>query len=429
MNEEIKKKIESGEIIHTPIDDGYIEPVIKPEDYIYGAGQVPDEIIQSDGQWDNFLPNEEIQVKNFETFGCTVFNANNQIETQERRLYGLKPNYSDRALYIQVGIAPPGTDPQRVYESIRNQGLVNEEDMPWENLKSLEEYNQPKPLPKNLIDKALSWLFNYVFKHEYLPWTSDWIDKEVMKEVLKRSVLAVPVQAWAQKGDRYIRIGQDTHWTTIYGYVEGAYWKCFDSYPPFQKKLDWDFGFKYAKRIYLRKKTEKEKETELKAKLTILHKIVEALKKLIAIFQKKKVEEIISLDEITVLEIIKEKYKWDTPAAACHSVRVICDEEGLSVADKNLIAQVINCESGFNIKAKNDNKNSKAEVTSTDYGICQYNSYWYIGAGKPIASIEEALNNPEKCVRVMIGQFKKGRLKDWVCYSHGKYRNYPSKVA
>jgi hypothetical protein len=118
------------------------------------------------------------------------------------------------------------------------------------------------------------------------------------------------------------------------------------------------------------------------------------------------------------------KYLWDTPGRACHSVRVICDEMGLSVADKNLICQVINAESGFKIQAKNINKDGTG-----DYGICQFNSYWYIGPGKPIASIDEALNNPEKCVRVMIKQFKAGRLKDWCAYSSGAYLKYPSKIA
>lgn len=113
------------------------------------------------------------------------------------------------------------------------------------------------------------------------------------------------------------------------------------------------------------------------------------------------------------------KYLWDTFENARHSVRVLCDEAGLSVAEKNLICQIINCESGYKTNAIHKNSNG-----TTDYGIIQANSFWYIGTGKPIASIDEALNNPEKCVRVMISQFKKGRIKDWVCFSSGKYKLY-----
>ena len=97
---------------------------------------------------------------------------------------------------------------------------------------------------------------------------------------------------------------------------------------------------------------------------------------------------------------------------------------GLTVAEKNLICQVVNCESGFKIKAKNENKDSIGRVLSTDWGICQYNDYWYIGKGKPFASVEEVLTNPEKCVRVMLQRYKEGGLKDWICYRQGLYKNY-----
>jgi len=111
--------------------------------------------------------------------------------------------------------------------------------------------------------------------------------------------------------------------------------------------------------------------------------------------------------------------KWDNRQECIESFYKICKEEGVNADDTELLRKVINCESGFNPKAKLVNKNG-----TTDWGICQYNDYWYIGEGKPIASVDEAVNNPEKCIRVMIQQFRAGRLKDWVCYSAGKYLNY-----
>src|SRR5689334_6112605 len=38
---------------------------------------------------------------------------------------------------------------------------------------------------------------------------------------------------------------------------------------------------------------------------------------------------------------------WDTPEHARHSVRVLCDEEGLSVKDKNDLCATIGAESGW----------------------------------------------------------------------------------
>ena len=37
---------------------------------------------------------------------------------------------------------------------------------------------------------------------------------------------------------------------------------------------------------------------------------------------------------------------------------------------------------------------------------------------------EEALNDPEKCVRVMARAFKRGRAIDWIAYRNGSYKQY-----
>lgn len=97
----------------------------------------------------------------------------------------------------------------------------------------------------------------------------------------------------------------------------------------------------------------------------------------------------------------------------------VCDEQGCNELLTKQIYATIEWESGFNPLCENVNPNK-----TVDYGICQYNSYWYIGKGKPIDSIDEALHNPEKCVRVMCQQAKKGMLKDWVGYKSGNYMRY-----
>lgn len=99
----------------------------------------------------------------------------------------------------------------------------------------------------------------------------------------------------------------------------------------------------------------------------------------------------------------------------------ICKEEGLSDEQAELIRAVIQCESGFDDRAVNKNTDAKQ---TTDYGICQYNDYWY----RHLITPTEALNNPEMAVRLMVGQYKKGQLKDWVCYKNGLYRRYLQKV-
>lgn len=117
-------------------------------------------------------------------------------------------------------------------------------------------------------------------------------------------------------------------------------------------------------------------------------------------------------------------YLWDTPANARHSTRVICDESGLTLSEKNLICAVIMAESGFNNHAKCINKRKDGTVSSTDWGICQINDHWHIGQGKSFPSVEYVLQNPDKVVRWMIKMYKGGSLKLWTAFVNGSYKKY-----
>jgi hypothetical protein len=96
----------------------------------------------------------------------------------------------------------------------------------------------------------------------------------------------------------------------------------------------------------------------------------------------------------------------------------ICKDKGLNTDETNLICAVINCESSFRTDLIHYNKNGTA-----DYGICQFNDYWYWKKEKVI-SPDDALNNPEKSIKIMVDMYKRGRLKNWVCYSGNYYKKH-----
>lgn len=132
-----------------------------------------------------------------------------------------------------------------------------------------------------------------------------------------------------------------------------------------------------------------------------------------------------------------EPYQWDIPSHARHSVRVICDEEGLTyettVIDgkkykvKDVICAVIMGESEFYNDAKNYNRNTKGEITSTDWGICQINDRYHIGKGKDFPSVEYLLDHPEKAVRFMIDMWRAGNIHLWIAWLNGSYKQYLPK--
>ena len=83
--------------------------------------------------------------------------------------------------------------------------------------------------------------------------------------------------------------------------------------------------------------------------------------------------------------------------------------------DADVLVAVIWAESGMNPKAILRNTNG-----TTDYGLAQFNDYWY----KDKISPYDALNNPELAVNVMCKQWENGRQSDWIAYRNKSYIKY-----
>lgn len=111
---------------------------------------------------------------------------------------------------------------------------------------------------------------------------------------------------------------------------------------------------------------------------------------------------------------------WNTVQNIRHSVRVICDEEGLSLEQKNTLCATIQAESGFNLHAEHFNYDEHGKLLSVDRGLCQWNNYFH---GKEISAVE-AEENPEKAVRLMCKYWKAGLRNYWIAYKNKSYQRY-----
>lgn len=128
---------------------------------------------------------------------------------------------------------------------------------------------------------------------------------------------------------------------------------------------------------------------------------------------------------------------WDTHENCRHSVRVICDEEGLTTDQKNDFSSTIHCESGYDntiimlncekgfVRSGVYNQSIHGAILSKDIGICQINTHWHIGPNKDFPSEYYVLHNIEAIVRWSARVFKISP-KTWVCYSKGLFHNYTS---
>lgn len=131
---------------------------------------------------------------------------------------------------------------------------------------------------------------------------------------------------------------------------------------------------------------------------------------------------------------------FDTPQNAYHAIRVLCDNAGLSLIrsipvngrlylPKDIICATIGGESQFYNYLPNGNPTKHqnivdGKVSSTDWGLCQINDFYHIGAGKDFPSVDYVMANPAAAVNFMIEMYKAGKLDLWDAYLNGSYKNY-----
>lgn len=241
-------------------NDGYVHEELKEEDYTVGASPLFKKVLQENGQWDEYLPAEERQHgRSIETMSCTCFGLMNVLETLFRRKFDLTVNKSDRFVAKTSGVSRTGNTLSRVLDSVRkNNGCVNEEVWPNEidNVNWTEYF---KAIPSDILQVGLNFINEWEVGFE-----AQWSTPQVLKEALKYSPLYCAGYAWYEKNGLYYSINSANHCFIIYGYEDGKYWKAFDSYEPYCKKLAWNFTIVSPKIITLNKKKENFNQEEIK---------------------------------------------------------------------------------------------------------------------------------------------------------------------
>lgn len=239
-----------SENIYTPINFGFVPPIIESDHYVLGgAVSLPTVILQPDRQWDAFLPDYEPQFGDgWDTYGCSIWGTENATEILDYRVNGEKKNYAERPVYIGTHTRPPGNDPHVIAEWIRKNGLVDEYVLPM--TPTFEEFITPDPLPDTIIVAGGLWAKRSNFGHEwvFLNNVSKEEKKTRMMESLQYSPLGVSVTAWYEEGGIYVDQGfPNTHWCTCYGFTDRG-WKIFDSYDHSQKIYSFDSEISFCKR-------------------------------------------------------------------------------------------------------------------------------------------------------------------------------------
>lgn len=206
-------------------------------DWIFG-GSDNNEVLVSDGQWDDYLVAKELQNKGTETMACVSFSALNCLEILLKKQTKTEYNFSDRFTAKMSGTTTHGNYLVNVANSLRHDGFIPETAYPYVN--GWSEYYKEMPPAKITLGKSIIQRWEVTYE-----WVA--LNEEAFKEALKRG----PIQITARyiqgpKDEIFNPTGRCNHAMIIYGYEEGKYWKVLDHYDyegGHLKRYAWDYKF------------------------------------------------------------------------------------------------------------------------------------------------------------------------------------------
>lgn len=232
--------------------------VIESDHYLLGGGFIGTKEINPLGDWEKFLPKQELQnINGVETYDCTAFGTNNAIETLLKFSFYIDPNLSDRFVGIMAGTKATGNSPHTVAESIRKNGEIDEEELPFgpDILTFTDFYSFKGADQTRCKNLGLQWLKNWLLQHEWVFNGGTIASKNALiSQALKRSPVAMSVAAWDVPDAQGInhQSWPDNHWVCCYGETPTA-WKIFDSYDSTHKLYSKESDIAMAKLYWITK--------------------------------------------------------------------------------------------------------------------------------------------------------------------------------
>ncbi len=373
-------------------------------------------------------------------------------------------DFSDRYIAINSGTTRQGNSLKAPLEAIRANGLIPKPMLPAEKWMNFATYIDPTSITQQMRDLGAEFSRRFQINYEQ-------VSNGNFAKALEKSCLDVAVYAWPfPENGEYKRDDRPFNHVVLM-FALPAYF-VFDNYvevgttDDFIKKLSSDYAFfDWGYRVYVSAEVTPEERADTVTVFNVLSRfgLTRFFADFLALFTTRQAvkqretaqvplkpwqptlvpppaptapSDILPSDTTPNPESqvpidgpkpAVSDYKWGTRAEIIHSIRVLCDEYGLSWAEKAEICATIEAESNFNTKAKLENKVSNGKVWSTDWGLCQINDHYHVGRGKAFASVEEILEYPERSVRFMLTCFEQGKIDLWVAHKNGSYKKFLKK--
>lgn len=243
----------------TTLRQNFKYPELNDRHPVYGASLLMGDVVRADGDWREYTPTGEAQAHNgLDPSDCYIEAQQHIVATLEEELFNEKNNnYSARFNALLSNGAPDGGDPVAGADSIRDDGLVNEADMPFDNtIQTWDEFHSWYGVDEQTVrgkgqnyrqGKRLN--FGVIVQKQF-PLGDKYT---ILKRALQRSPVGVSVWGQVDGNGQYLPKPDgvsDTHFVEL-TYIDAnnvPYIR--DSYAPFDKQLpanyNFDFGIAWA---------------------------------------------------------------------------------------------------------------------------------------------------------------------------------------
>jgi hypothetical protein len=253
--------------MNTTHEDIILSP-LQPDHWVGGAAQpvFGDDIINPGGDWTVYKSGDEAQSRTgFDTEGCALFHTGIAyiMLAKINGFTDFPKDVSERYMGVLANTTQAGTDIHLLAESIRNNGLIPQEVLPWtEDTDTLAEFYSPKPMDASILSFGRKLVDRFVFGHAWvIPPGSSYTPahkQDMLRNALTRGPVAVTISGYYRyKNEKLWKedTDPDTHYVNLIRY-EGSIPVIQDSYFPFEKELAKNYNFNAAKIYYLKRNTE-----------------------------------------------------------------------------------------------------------------------------------------------------------------------------
>lgn len=260
---------------------GFKYPQITQDHTIYGATQMPQDDVLPSGDWSPFdIPDEEQKRFGTESSACFIEAQQHADAMYQEAIYGQHDrNSAARFNALLANGTKDGGDPLQGADSIRHDGLVPEDMMPFdEKITSWEDYHSFKGVNEAAV-RAVGKKDTEQNDRRYTPifgLNETYENKiDILRREMRKGTCAVSVTAWFEKDGLYYKPAglRDWHFVAVRKVNPDNSIEIKDTYEPFIKTLAPGFNPDFAmRRVVLKKPTKEEQLIPLYQKLILLLK-------------------------------------------------------------------------------------------------------------------------------------------------------------